>query len=86
MEGIAARSSVRNTSGARKPAGHNSEMKMAIPSAIGVEISSARIDEYRVPHRNGSAPKSPDTGSQLSVRQNANPNFVIDSHDCRTSS
>ena len=30
---------------------------------------------------NGSAPNSPATGSQIWVRQNARPNFVIDSID-----
>ena len=31
---------------------------------------------------NGSAPNSPDTGSQISVRQKSNPNWRIDSIDC----
>src|SRR6185436_16787948 len=35
---------------------------------------------------NGSAPNSPDTGSQISVRQKLKPNFAIESHDWRTSS
>jgi hypothetical protein len=34
---------------------------------------------------NGSAPNSPATGSQICVRQNARPNFVIDSIDSRVS-
>ena len=44
-------------------------MNTAMPSAMGAAISSARIDEYSVPQMNGSAPNSPDTGSQISVRQ-----------------
>ena len=40
---------------------------MAMPSAIGVEIRSARTDEYSVPQMNGRAPNSagdriPDVG------------------------
>ena len=35
---------------------------------------------------NGSAPNSPATGSQISVRQKLRPNFSIDSIDCRVSS
>src|SRR6266851_6330521 len=35
---------------------------------------------------NGSAPNWPATGSQVSVRQNANPNFRMDSIDWRVSS
>jgi hypothetical protein len=35
---------------------------------------------------NGSAPYSPVTGSQTSVRQKFNPNFWIESMDCRVSS
>ena len=35
---------------------------------------------------NGSAPNSPETGSQISVRQKSNPNWRIDSIDCETSS
>ncbi len=50
-------------------------MKTAMPSATGVAITSARIDEYIVPQMKGSAPNSPDTGSQISVRQKLNPNF-----------
>ena len=45
MEGIAARSSVRNASGVRRSFGESSERKMAMPSAIGVEISIASSDE-----------------------------------------
>ena len=58
-------------------------MKTAMPSAIGVAMSSASTDEYSVPQMNGSAPNSPDTGSQISVRQKSKPNFAIDSIDCR---
>jgi len=50
-------------------------MNTAMPSAIGVAISSATIDEYSVPQMNGSAPNSPATGSQISVRQKDRPNF-----------
>ncbi len=35
---------------------------------------------------NGSAPNSPATGSQISVRQKLRPNLWIDSIDCRVSS
>ncbi len=45
MDGIAASSSVMKTSGWRRTAGHSSEMKTAMPSAIGVAISSASTDE-----------------------------------------
>ena len=72
---MAASSSVRNTSGCRSAAGQSSEMKIAMPSAIGVAISSASTDEYSVPQMNGSAPNSPATGSQISVRQKLSPNF-----------
>ena len=61
-------------------------MKTAMPSAIGVAMRSARIDEYSVPQMNGSAPNSPATGSQVSVRQKLRPNFWIESIDCRVSS
>src|SRR5262245_44028692 len=57
IDGIAASSSVRNTSGWRSRGGHNSAMNTAIPSAMGVAITSARTDEYSVPQMNGSAPK-----------------------------
>src|SRR4051794_41402241 len=56
-------------------------MKIAMPSAIGVAISSARTDEYSVPQIKGNAPNSPDTGSQISVRQKFSPNFWIDAID-----
>src|SRR4029077_6826663 len=81
MEGIAASSSVTKTSGCRSEFGHSSEMKIAMPSAIGVAISSASTEEYSVPQMNGSAPNSPATGSQISVRQNFSPNFWIDGND-----
>ena len=45
IEGIAASSSVRNASGVRSGRGESSERKTAMPSAIGVEISIARIEE-----------------------------------------
>ena len=45
MEGIAASSSVRYDSGIRSARGESSEMKMAMPRAMGVAISSARTDE-----------------------------------------
>src|SRR5687768_8613792 len=35
---------------------------------------------------NGSAPKSPETGSQVRVVQKRSPNSLIDSHDWRVSS
>lgn len=59
---------------------------MAIPSATGVEITRARTDEYSVPQMSGRAPNSAATGSQISVCQNCQPNFSIDSDDCRPSS
>ena len=86
MDGIAASSSVRNMSGCRSAAGHSSEMNTAMPSAIGVTMSSARTEEYSVPQMNGSAPNSPATGSHISVRQKASPNRWMDSSDWRTSS
>ena len=54
-----------------------------MPSETGVAISSASTDEYRVPQMKGRAPKSPETGSQMSVYQKARPNFRIDSADWR---
>ena len=56
-----------------------------MPSAIGVAMISARIEEYSVPQMNGNAPNSPVTGFQMLVRQNAAPNAAIDGCDCRTS-
>src|SRR4026207_1959556 len=50
---------------------------MAMPSAIGPAMRSARTDEYSVPQMNGRAPNSPETGSQISVCQNWKPNFQI---------
>ena len=50
-------------------------MKIAMPSAIGVEMTSARTDEYSVPQMSGRAPNSAATGSQRSVCQNCQPNF-----------
>ena len=44
-------------------------------------MSSARIDEYSVPQMNGRAPKSPDTGSHVEVRQKLKPNWRIESID-----
>jgi hypothetical protein len=61
-------------------------MKTAIPSAIGVAMTSARIDEYSVPQINGSAPNSPAIGSQVLVRQNRRPNCWTDAIDWRDSS
>ena len=45
MDGMAASSSVKKTSGCLSHDGLSSEMKTAIPSAIGVEMTKARIDE-----------------------------------------
>ena len=45
MEGIAARSSVRNASGVLRNRGESSDRKIAIPSATGVEIRRARKEE-----------------------------------------
>ena len=50
-------------------------MKIAMPSAIGVEITKARTEEYSVPQISGRAPNSAATGSQTSVCQNCQPNF-----------
>ena len=43
--------------------------------ALVCGISSASTEEYSVPQMNGSAPNSPATGSQISVRQKLSPNF-----------
>src|SRR5262252_3230560 len=86
MEGMAASSSVMNTSGWRSAAGHSSDVNTAMPTAMGVAISSARIDEYSVPQMNGSAPNRAATGSQTAVHQKPNPKARIDAIDCRTSS
>ena len=75
IEGMAASSSVRNTSGCRSRAGLSSETNTAMPTAIGVASTSASTDEYSVPQMKGRAPKSPDTGSQVWVRQKLKPNF-----------
>src|SRR5690242_9043284 len=75
IDGIAASNSVRNTRAGLRRFGHNSEMNTEIPSAIGVAIARARMDEYSVPQMNGSAPKSPATGSHVVVRQKLRPNF-----------
>jgi len=61
-------------------------MKTAMPIAMGAAMQSANTDEYSVPQMKGSAPNSPDTGSQVDVVQKPNPNFWIDSIDCRASS
>ena len=45
IDGIAASSSVRKTSGCRRRAGQSSAMEIAMPSATGVASRSARIDE-----------------------------------------
>lgn len=82
MEGIAASSSVRKMSGERSQNGQMSDRNTAMPIATGVEIASARIDEYNVPQMNGKAPKSPCTGSHALLVQNENPNARIDSSDC----
>src|SRR5262249_7546529 len=74
IDGLAASSSVRNTSGWRRGGGHSSAMNTAMPSAIGVAMSSATTDEYSVPQMNGSAPNRLATGSHVVVHQNANPN------------
>ena len=52
-----------------------------MPRAMGVERSNARIAEYNVPQMNGSAPKSPETGSHVFVTQKLNPNFSIDNRE-----
>jgi hypothetical protein len=72
---MAASNSVRNTSGWRSLAGQSSEMKMAIPSEMGVAMRSASTEEYNVPQMKGSAPNCPATGSHTSVRQKFSPNF-----------
>ena len=59
---------------------------MAIPSAIGVEMINARIDEYSVPQMNGLAPNTPATGFQISVTQKRQPNSRIERWDSLTSS
>jgi hypothetical protein len=63
--------------------GESSERKIAMPRAMGVEIAIARRDEYSVPHMNGSAPKSPDTGSQVFPVQKRKPNFASDRCEVR---
>jgi hypothetical protein len=45
IDGMAASSSVRNTSGCLSQCGQSSEMNTAMPSAIGVASARARIDE-----------------------------------------
>src|SRR5690242_15948774 len=65
IEGIAARSSVTNTSGRCNHDGDSSDVKTAIPTATGVAITSARIEEYSVPQMKGRAPNSPETGSHV---------------------
>src|SRR5438552_3329125 len=50
---------------------------MAMPRAIGVARSNARIEEYSVPQMNGSAPKSPDTGTHVVPFQNDMPHLWI---------
>src|SRR5947207_9644527 len=60
-------------------------MNTAMPSAIGVAMSSASTDEYSVPQMNGSAPNSPATGSQISVSQKLRPNLRIDAIDSTAS-
>src|SRR4051812_37699242 len=75
IEGIAARSSVRNTSAGFTRFGASSEINTAMPREMGAAMRSARMDEYRVPQMNGSAPNSPATGSHVSVRQKFKPNF-----------
>src|SRR5579872_2985081 len=57
-----------------------------MPSATGVAMSRASTDEYSVPQMNGRAPNWPATGSQVSVRQNCQPNWWIEMRDCRHSS
>src|SRR5712664_2554873 len=81
---MAARSSVRKTSGRRRNGRAISDRKTAMPSAIGVEMRIARKEEYSVPQRNGSAPNCPATGSQVLVRQNDRPNSRIDREECVT--
>ena len=74
IDGIDARSSVRNVNGARSQFGQNSDRKIAIPIATGAAIESARIDEYSVPQMNGAAPNSPRTGFHCDVVQKLKPN------------
>jgi hypothetical protein len=49
---------------------------MATPSARGTAISSARNEVARVPKIKGSAPKSPETGSQAEREKNFQPNWT----------
>ena len=45
IDGMAASSSVRKTSGRRSGSGHNSEMKIAMPRATGAAMRSASAEE-----------------------------------------
>src|SRR6185295_768843 len=82
IDGIAASSSVRNTSGWRRNEGQSSERKMAMPSEMGPAMTSARMEEYSVPQMNGNAPNSPETGFQFEPPQKPNsPNFSSASRD-----
>ncbi len=74
IDGMAARSSVRKISGCRSIGGQSSDRYVATPSETGAAIRRASSDEYSVPQMNGRAPNSPETGSQVSVTQNLNPN------------
>src|SRR5690242_16862214 len=59
-----------------------SARKTAIPRAMGVDIARASSEEYRVPQRKGSAPNSPETGSQVRPAQKPKPNLAMDRRDC----
>src|SRR5579859_4368203 len=72
--GIAASSSVRKASGPRSARGHISVRKTASPTARGTAISRAMTEVTSVPKINGSAPKSPLTGSHFCWIKNENPN------------
>src|SRR5581483_8367318 len=81
---MAASNSMRNDKGVFSHPGHISVMNTAAPTESGTAMTSARIDETNVPKTNGSAPKSPDTGSQFELKKNFQPNCFNDSSECWT--
>src|SRR5947209_6073478 len=84
--GMAASSSVAKEIGFLNGLGHISVTKTATATDRGTAITSARIDETRVPKINGSAPNSPETGSHKLVAKKWKPNFCHASAErCKSS-
>src|SRR5581483_4431545 len=73
--GTAASSSIQNVRASEIRMGAISARKIAAPTPTGIASRRPSADVTAVPKRNGNAPKSSKTGSQVRVTRNCQPNF-----------